>query len=144
MEIPIKFAYRSDNLQVFAGPYLGFNLGGKQVKDGTISYDGKIGDIEYDGKMEYDQETNIKPSFGAVDPEDMMDAMMEGDAYMAGFDFGFNFGAGYRVDNLMINAGYSIGLANLNPNIDVEGYERSSSKQKNRVVYFSVSYFLDM
>lgn len=140
MEIPIKFAYRSENLQVFAGPYMGFNLGGKRVKNGTINYSGEINGQSFSDDLDIDEETTIIPTYGELDPQDMS----EGERYMAGFDFGINFGAGLRVENFMVNAGYSLGLANLNPKVDFDGYDRSSAKRKNRVAYLSVSYLFDM
>lgn len=63
------------------------------------------------------EKTNVKDSFNT-------------------FDFGVNFGLGYKLDNgLNFGARYNLGLTDIN---DVEG---SSSKNKNSVFQFSVGYF---
>ncbi len=52
------------------------------------------------------------------------------------FDFGVNFGLGYKLDNgLNFGARYNLGLTNIN-NLD-----SSSSKNKNGVLQLSVGYF---
>ncbi|MDN3673531.1 porin family protein [Flavobacterium branchiarum] len=52
------------------------------------------------------------------------------------FDFGVNFGLGYKLDNgLNFGARYNLGLTNIN-NVD-----NSSSKNKNGVFQLSVGYF---
>lgn len=52
------------------------------------------------------------------------------------FDFGVNFGLGYKLENgLNFGARYNLGLTDIN-NID-----GSSSKNKNGVIQISVGYF---
>lgn len=63
------------------------------------------------------EKTNVKDSFNT-------------------FDFGVNFGLGYKLDNgLNFGARYNLGLTDIN---NVEG---SSSKNKNSVFQLSVGYF---
>ncbi|MNQ60224.1 hypothetical protein D3C85_744960 [compost metagenome] len=52
------------------------------------------------------------------------------------FDFGVNFGLGYKLDNgLNFGARYNLGLT------DINNLENSSSKNKNSVFQISVGYF---
>ena len=107
LEVPMNFAYKMNDFQVYAGPYVAFGLSGKYEWD----------DSEGSGSEDLD--------FGNSDSDDLR-----------GFDYGLNFGLGYQTGNILFNAGYSLGLANLTPN-DSDG----DWKQSNRVISFSVSYF---
>lgn len=111
LEIPFNLAYKINNFQIYAGPYMAFGLSGKYESeesegDNTISYSNDL-------------------KFGNSDSDDIK-----------GFDYGLNLGLGYQTGNLLFNAGYSIGLVNLNSDDSNNDYKIS-----NRVINLSVSYF---
>lgn len=111
LEVPMNFTYKMNDFQIYAGPYMAFGIGGEMEYDETE-----------DG-YSYSSSTDIK--FGDNDSD-----------HVRGFDYGLNLGLGYQTGNLLFNAGYSLGLANLQPN-DSDG----DYKNSNRVISFSVSYF---
>jgi hypothetical protein len=110
LEIPMNLAYKMDAFQFYAGPYVAFGLSGELESE--YSEDGES----------YSSSTDVK--FGDSDSD-----------HVRGFDYGLNLGLGYQTGNLLFNAGYSLGLANLTPN-DSDGEIKTS----NRVISFSVSY----
>src|SRR5690606_20837907 len=97
IEVPVNAVYYipagSGNVFLGAGPYVGFNVSGKYKGEGSL------GDSGFNG------EEDLK--FSGDDKDlDVIDA-------------GANFMAGYKFNNgLLINAGYGLGLTNLNPNSD--------------------------
>jgi len=135
LEIPIHAAYKFGGFQVYAGPYFAFGIGGKNKWDVTVSGDG-FEESDSD-------ETSLKPVFGEVDYENLD----EDESPYRAFDAGLNFGIGYQMDKLLINAGYSLGLVNTAPS-SVKGnddYDAADQKSTHRVISVSVSYFfLDM
>lgn len=126
LEVPINFAYKISDFQVYAGPYVAIGIGGK------MKYD-----VSFDGESESD-EAKLKPAFGEVSDGDLAD---DEDAYSA-LDYGLNFGIGYQVGPILINAGYSLGLGNVTPSYegDDDG-DRADYKMSNRVISLSFSYF---
>lgn len=92
IEVPVNAVYwipaGSGNVFLGAGPYIGFNISGKEKNKGTTDFGS--GEIE----------TDI--NFGSADDE------------MKVIDAGANFMAGYKLSNgLLINAGYGLGLTSL-------------------------------
>ncbi|WP_437921671.1 porin family protein [Sphingobacterium sp. LRF_L2] len=92
IEVPVNAVFwipaGSGNVFLGAGPYIGFNVSGKEKNKGTTDYGS--GDIE----------TDI--NFGS------------GDGEMKVIDAGANFMAGYKLSNgFLINAGYGLGLTNI-------------------------------
>ncbi|TJZ54824.1 PorT family protein [Sphingobacterium olei] len=96
IEIPVNAVYwiptgASGSVFLGAGPYVGFNVSGKQ------KYEGNVGDWGAEGESDID--------FGSGDNE------------MKVIDAGANFLAGYKFGNgFLINAGYGLGLSNLSNN----------------------------
>ncbi len=130
LEIPITVAYKIKGFQIYTGPYIAFGIGGKNKWDYTYTINGAEESEKDDSK--------IKPKMGEVKEEDLGD---DESAYSA-FDYGLNFGLGYQIKSILINAGYSLGLGNINPGYDYEDfdYDRSDYKYSNRVISISVSY----
>lgn len=113
IEIPVNAVYYipagSGNVFLGAGPYAGFNISGKEKWDGAIAGGDAAASGEND--MEIGNDKDIK----------LLDA-------------GVNFLAGYKLSNgFLINAGYGLGLSNLNPNSDGESYS-------NRVISVGVGF----
>ncbi|MDY0103650.1 MAG: porin family protein [Lentimicrobium sp.] len=130
LEIPLHFAYKANDFQVFAGPYVALGLSGKYKYDYTMS--------SVFGSLNVNDEIKLKPAFGEVNWDDLAE---DEDAFSA-LDYGLNFGVGYTVGPVLIQAGYSLGLGNISPKY--EGWsdtDRSDYKDLNRVISLSVSYF---
>ncbi|MCF8331869.1 MAG: PorT family protein [Bacteroidales bacterium] len=140
LEIPVNIAYKSEELQVFAGPYLAINIGGKRKTDATVTTEYEIMGTTMDNTDKQENKTKLKPAFGKAD----LDNYGENESPVNGIDYGFNFGVGFDFEPLLINVGYSLGLGNLTADLDVDGYDPADYKTSNRVIYFSVSYFLDL
>lgn len=116
IEIPVNAVYyiptgSSGSFFVGAGPYVGFNISGKQKAEGNIG--NWVADGEKDLKFTGDKrEMNL-------------------------IDAGFNFLAGYKLNNgLLLNAGYGLGLSNLSPSDD------SNRKFSNRTLSFGIGFQL--
>ncbi len=112
IEVPVNAVYYipagSGNVFLGAGPYVGFNISGKN------KWDGSFGDVEAssgDRKLKF-----------SGDNKDMNL-----------IDAGVNFLGGYKFNNgFLINAGYNLGLSNLNPG--------DGEKSSNRVLSFGVGF----
>jgi len=128
LELPVNVAYKINSFQVYAGPYFGFCIGGKNKWDYTYKYDGDEESDEGDYKL--------KPFFGEVGEGDLDE---DEDAVNA-LDMGINLGVGYQTGPILINAGYSLGLGNIAPKYEGDS-DRSDWKTSNRVLSLSVSYF---
>ncbi len=127
IEVPVNLVYTTGGdkgFQVFAGPYIGFGIGGKAKLEisGTGIIDGKSeSDIKFDGKESADvNDTKIH----AKNP-----------------DFGINAGIGYLVSGIQIQLGYGLGLSNLAPN-DSDDKETDYSV-KNKQLQLSFSYLFN-
>ncbi len=112
IEVPVNAVYYipagAGNVFLGAGPYVGFNISGK------LKASGDWGEI-FDGSAERDL------SFSGDDKD------------MNLIDAGVNFLGGYKFNNgFLINAGYGLGLSNLNPN--------DGDKLSNRVLSFGVGF----
>lgn len=117
VEIPVNAVLRIPTggdgaLQINAGPYVGFNIDGKEKT--KITTGGTVG------------ESSRNLSFGNSTNDDM-----------ASIDFGANFGLGYRLSNgFLIGANYGLGLSNLVP----KDSRQNDYKAVNRVLGFSLGY----
>jgi len=111
IEVPVNAVYYipagAGNVFLGAGPYVGFNISGKDKWDGSLGEGGTSGDrkLEFSGD---NKDMNL-------------------------IDAGVNFLAGYKLNNgFLINAGYGLGLSNLNPG--------DGEKTSNRVLSFGVGF----
>jgi len=134
LEIPIHFAYGiNEKLQLFAGPYVAIGFGGKAKSDITLKFDGQSEPLE-------NETVTLKSVIGEADYTDLAE---EGEDFVNGLDFGLNVGLGYKVTPaILVNAGYSLGLGNLNPSKikDYADYEPKDYKMSNNVISLSVTY----
>ncbi|MHC8948978.1 porin family protein [Sphingobacterium hungaricum] len=113
VEIPVNAVYYipagAGNVYLGLGPYIGFNVSGKTKTSGSI------GDWGVEG------ENDIKFS-GDNKNMNLIDA-------------GANFMAGYKFNNgLLINAGYGLGLTNLNPS------DNSDNNYSSRTLNFGIGF----
>lgn len=125
IEVPINAAYKFNGFQIYAGPYVAIGIGGKNKWDYT-----------YAGETNAD-ESKLKPVFGEVGEGDLG----EDEGAFNALDYGLNFGVGYQVGPILINAGYSLGLGNINPGFEGDDGDIKDYKMSNRVINLSVSYF---
>lgn len=118
IEVPVNAVFRiptgdAGALQVSAGPYVGFNISGKNKYSGGfenagVSFEDR--DIEFGSKADDD---------------------------LSSIDFGANFGLAYRINNgVTLGANYGLGLSNLVP----KDGRSNDDKLKNRVLGFSIGY----
>jgi len=129
LEVPLNFVYKINNFQLYAGPYFAIGLGGKSKWDYTLKGSGpdmsEVGDRK------------LKAIFGSIgegdlDPDER--------AYKA-MDTGLNFGIGYKLGPVLVNAGYSLGLGNLQPDIENIDFDPKDFKSSNRVICISASFY---
>lgn len=119
LELPINVVYGlnlgGNQLQFFAGPYLGYGISGKISSD-----------------VEGFEDIDVQFISDAIDAD-------EDKAAVAPLDLGFNIGAGYKINNIQIQADYGLGLANINPLYDGKASENTNT---NGLIQLSVAYFL--
>lgn len=119
LEIPIHGVYALDmggnTLQLFAGPYIGVGLFGKITSDAE-----GWEDVDFDFMQD-------------------IPADYDGEGYpMSMLDYGVNIGAGYKMNNIQIQAQYGLGLGNTIPKFDGESPE---DKVTNTNIQLSLTYF---
>lgn len=123
LEIPINVVLRiptgdAGAVQINAGPYIGFNLSGKNKYTGTYTNSALAGTTYKDNDLK----------FGSTKTDDL-----------SSIDFGANVGLAYRLNSgISIGANYGIGLSNLVPKDARSG----DDKLRNRVLGFTVGYSL--
>lgn len=105
--IPLNFAYaqrsNGQGVQLFAGPYLGFLLGG------TYSYDDRKVVTAGGTATTYSDKADGDVGTGDYYTTNRTDTKF----YSRRLDAGLQFGLGYRVGGALFQAGYSLGLRNL-------------------------------
>lgn len=129
LEVPLNVALGLKlgpvRFQVFAGPYFAYAIAGKQKWD----YEENINGIREDVTGSEDVE------FVGEIPED-------GDVvYRRPFDIGANVGLGFKVDKILLNLGYAMGFANLQPDVPGESSFASDYKFSNRTIFLNVAWF---
>ncbi len=130
LEIPLSVAFNIEGFQVYAGPYVAIGIGGTAVEKYEVKFEGTT-------FYEEDDSFNLKPVFGDYDPADLDE---DEDAFNA-LDFGLNFGLGYKVGPVLLNAGYSLGLGNMTPGIKDSDFDPDDRKMSNRVITVSASFY---
>jgi len=121
LEVPVNAVVRiptgdAGAVQISAGPYIGFNISGKNKYEGTYTVPGATGSSLTDRDLEFGSETNKD---------------------LSSLDFGANFGLAYRTNSgFLIGANYGLGLSNLVPKDSRSG----DDKLNNRVWAFSLGY----
>lgn len=120
IEVPINAVLRiptgdAGAIQLSAGPYVGFNIAGKNKYSGSFS-NGTSETTFSDRDIEFGSESNDD---------------------LSSVDFGANFGLAYRLNNgVTVGANYGLGLSNLVP----KDARSNDDKLRNRVLGFSVGY----
>ncbi len=133
LEIPIQAVYKINKLQIYAGPYVAFGMGGKAKANLSVS-----SPLVPDVADELGSETTLRPVFGKYDPKDVP----ENEGVYNALDIGLNVGVGYEFGPVLVNAGYSLGLSKIAPkSIEDQVNPDDKNNHKNSVFTASVSYF---
>ena len=110
IEVPLNVVYNLSvgNGKVFfgIGPSIGYGISGKFSSLTTTTFPGEPTEIQSDnGNVKFDGKKAADISSG------------DKDTHLKALDFGGNILAGYKMSNgLYLNAGYTLGFSNLNPN----------------------------
>ena len=132
LELPVNFVYTlhgDHGLQVLAGPYLALGVGGSQ-KGYTQGYFGPAVDVwpgDYTSPVVYGTGTHNRR-----------------------LDVGLNFGLGYRLGPVQVQASYGLGLRNLhmaresNYVIDNVLHDYQADAAYNRVAQLTGTYFFKL
>lgn len=137
LELPVHFYYKIDDFYLFAGPYFAYGLGGTSKLDASYS-------LEEDSSIK--QTSTLQAVNGAVKAEDYFDT--DGDAFVIkvfnALDAGLDLGAGYKFQQFMLKAQYSIGFSNLTPGIsDNDKFDPNDIKRTNKGFNISFAYFFN-
>lgn len=138
LEFPVHLYYNIDNLSIFAGPYMAYGLSGTSSIDATYKED--------DYKDTLRQTDDLNAVMGAVKREDFMNLDDEVPVVKVfnALDYGLDIGAGYKYEQFLVRAQYSIGLSNLTPGIsDYEEFDPNDIKKTNKGFNFSLIYFFN-
>ena len=99
LAVPVNVAYtqhrNGQGAQVFAGPYIGFLLGGHYAAETT-----------------YPGASNTTQAGKIVAANSYTPSLTDDNAYSRRVDAGLQFGLGYRYQGLLLQASYSLGLRN--------------------------------
>lgn len=131
LTIPLNLVFTQkatgEGAQVFAGPYVGFLVGGHYSYVGLENDNGLLG---------YEQGAG---SFAAGNEDDP--TVRTGTRYTRRLDAGLQAGIGYRYHELLVQAGYSLGLRNMAADFRTStGMTYSSPTYHNRAFQVSLAY----
>ncbi|MCX2573105.1 outer membrane beta-barrel protein [Pedobacter sandarakinus] len=127
IEVPVNAVFRiptgdAGAVQISAGPYVGFNISGKNKLESTTTV--------------LNTTTNTS-SVSTGSNENDLSFGSAADKNYASTEFGANFGLAYRTNSgFLVGANYGLGLSNLVPKDQRSG----DAKLTNRVLGFSVGY----
>lgn len=122
IEVPINALYKVDlngaKLQLFAGPYLAFGIGGNYSNNYIAYYSNSPSDPMLNNE-------SGKITFGS-----------DASKTMQMLDFGLNAGAGIEYSNFFLRFQYGLGLMNLEPN------DTKNISVSNRVISIYTGYII--
>ncbi|TCD15855.1 PorT family protein [Pedobacter psychrodurus] len=127
IEVPINAVFNiptgdAGAVQISAGPYVGFNISGKNKGTTTTTTVNSTANTSVTKTDSNDKDL----SFGSATDKDA-----------SGTDFGANFGLAYRTSSgFLVGANYGLGLSDLTP----KDSRANSNKYTNRVLGFTVGY----
>jgi len=147
IELPIDLVFKIQDIRITIGSYIAYGINGKEVADFTV-YDDAGRKL-----LHHEWDFDVSAVNGTVDEETFINEHTEGNTtdFFNSFDYGLNFGIGYVFyEDMVVNAGYSLGLTNVVPNYDVskqnsDGYNLDNYSEnvvmKNSVFSLSFTYF---
>lgn len=132
LELPVHLKYNIAILNLYVGPYVAMGIHGKQKNDFT--YEEELTGIEIEMKDDYDVE------FTSEADEDFD---YSENVALKGTDMGLNFGLGVKLSKIGVNAGYSMGLSNIRPDMkfptgDISGDDFST---KTSAIQLGLTYY---
>ena len=146
LEIPLDFVLListgdDSELLINAGPYFGIALGGKRKRDFEYSVNPPNPNLDNEP---VNDSRKIK-IINAVGDEELSDDY----DYIRPYDYGLNFGLGYRLYSFEYNINFGLGLGNLTTdysgsNPGYADYDRNDWKQKNQTISFGITYFFEL
>ncbi len=129
LKLPVNVVFRKRDFRLFMGPYVSAGIFGVVSWDEMHIYYG-TDEYNYDGK------DFSSPVFGEYDKSELEDY----ERIFNGIDYGFTGGVGYRYGPFLINAKYSHGLGNIDP--EKISYTDDLADIYNRIISISLSYFM--
>jgi hypothetical protein len=138
LEVPINVAFKFKGFQVYAGPYIATALAGKAKWHIEVDGDTESGS---EALKFYTKEVNSDDIEGESIEEGMNNFFRY---YFKRFDYGLNIGAGYKLGPVLLSAGYSLGLANLTPDVTNTGdiaFNPKDAKRSTRTFSVSATYY---
>jgi len=127
IEVPVNAVFNiptgnSGAVQISAGPYIGFNISGKNKGTTTVTTLNNNTNASTTATNSVDRDL----SFGSATDKDQ-----------SSIDFGANFGLAYRASSgILVGANYGLGLSDLTP----KDSRANANKFTNRIIGFSVGY----
>lgn len=132
-EIPLNLAFGvrlgQGQIQVFAGPYIAFAFCGVNRWDYEENDNGIRTDYKDSKKVKFTNEVSEEQA----NDDDVA-------FYQKPFDYGVDFGLGYRYNQLLFNVGFAMGLANLQPDVKGTDFDPKDYKYTNSNVFISAAW----
>ena len=132
-EVPLNLALGirlgQGQIQVFAGPYIAMAIIGVERWDYEENVNG-IREVSKDSKRVKFRNTVSEEDHGDEDVA----------YYQKPFDYGVNFGLGYKYKHLLFNAGFAMGLANLQPDMSGTEFDPKDYKYSNRTIFITAAW----
>ena len=133
LELPVNLAggirLGPGQIQLFVGPYIAYAIAGKNRYD----YEETDNVVKTSYKDSKKIKFKNKIEEGDHDDEDVAH-------YQRPLDYGVNAGIGYAYNQLLFNLGFAMGLANLQPDREMEGFDPDDFKYSNRTIYITVAW----
>ncbi len=137
LQLPLHFYFNINNIYLSAGPYFAYGLSGTSKLDATSKFESDSERIT--------QTDKLQPVIGPVKSDDYMsDQNVEIIKVFNALDYGVDLGVGYKYQQYMLKAQYSIGFSNLIPGIsDYPEFDPNDLKQTNKGFNISLIYFFN-
>ncbi len=143
LEIPLDFVLListgdDSELLINAGPYFGIALGGKRTRDFEYSVNPPNPNLDNEPVNDSRKIKTIN-EFG--------DELSDEYDYIRPYDYGLNFGLGYRLYSFEYNLQFGLGLCNITPEYigtSFPDYNWNDWKQKNSSISFGITYFIEL
>ena len=133
IDVPVNIAagirLGPGQIQLFAGPYIAYAIAGKNRYDIQSTGESDPVNLKDTKKIKF---TN-KIEEGDHDDDDIA-------SFQRPFDYGVNIGLGYSYNQLLFNIGFAMGLANLQPDVAMQGFDPNDFKFSNRSIFFTVAW----
>ena len=137
IEMPINFGYDFGGLEVVAGPYLSYALGGVE----NINIEGVMSD---NSTFNFDEVSDLHTVNGSS-VDEALSADLTGIVpdFFKSFDYGINVGIGFNINKINVQVQYEQGLNNITPDFTGEtNFEPNDIQLKHNVLSVNMSYWI--